>query len=115
MKKTVLFLLIISVVLSCKTNKTTKQTDFNQIAWLSSLKNNFKEDTSRKHQIIHYKYNEKDVFLVDDCYQCADGLIRIYDIDKTIICEFGGIIGKNTCPDFEQEAKKMNFIFNDVN
>jgi len=113
MKKTaVLFLLFLA--LSCKTNKLKKQNDFNQIAWLTNLKNVFKDDTSRKHQIIHYKYNEKDAFLVNDCYQCSDGLIRVYDIDKNIICEFGGIIGKNTCPNFEQKAKKVTYIYNDV-
>lgn len=62
-------------------------------------------------QIIQYNYLGECVFWIDNCYNCADNLIVIYDAEQNIVCQFGGIIGLNTCPDFEKEATDEKVLF----
>ena len=62
-------------------------------------------------QIIQYTYQGDYVFWVDMCYQCADGLIVVYNCAGEVICLFGGIDGRNTCPDFETEATDSTNLF----
>lgn len=62
-------------------------------------------------QIIQYTYKGEYVFWVDMCYQCADGLIQVYNCTGEVICEFGGIDGRNTCLDFETEATDSTNLF----
>lgn len=62
-------------------------------------------------QIIQYTYKGDYVFWVDMCYQCADGLIEVYNCAGEVICEFGGVDGWNTCPDFETEATDSTNLF----
>lgn len=65
-------------------------------------------------QIIQYTYQGDYVFWVDLCYQCADGLIEVYNCTGEVICEFGGIDGRNTCPDFETEATDSTMLFQSI-
>lgn len=67
------------------------------------------------YQIIRYQYHGAYVFLIDPCYGCADDLISVYNCDGDVICEFGGIAGQNTCPDFETAATDSTMLINAVN
>ena len=66
-------------------------------------------------QIIQYTYEGNPVFWVDLCYMCPDGLIQVYNCEGEVICEFGGIDGKNTCIDFETEATDSTNLFRSIN
>ncbi|MCH7770781.1 MAG: hypothetical protein IIA49_07155 [Bacteroidetes bacterium] len=66
---------------------------------------------SQRQMIIQYWYNGNDVLLIDNCYQCADALSVVYDCEKNIVCEFGGIDGRNTCPDFYQIATNEEILY----
>jgi len=66
-------------------------------------------------QIIRYKYNNEYVFWIDECYNCADNLISVYNCEGNVICEFGGIAGLNTCPDFETAATDSTMLVDCVN
>lgn len=75
------------------------------LIWLKQIKSNFEQSTSApKKKIIQYIYNNQRVFLIDSCVDCADNLITVYNCNGTKICEFGGIQGLNTCPDFDENA-----------
>ena len=77
----------------------------NDIPWLKELKEQFDKDTGPYRQIItQYTYQGETVFLVDACHLCSDALQVVYDCEKNVLCEFGGIEGKNTCPDFKKKA-----------
>jgi hypothetical protein len=56
-------------------------------------------------KIIQYTYKGESVFLVNLCKQCPDGLTTVYNCNEEAICEFGGIDGRNTCPDFSQAVE----------
>jgi len=66
-------------------------------------------------EITQYNYMGNTVFSVDTCpYNCSDSLINVYDCDQNLICEFGGIAGLNTCPDFDVESINQGTIFSNV-
>lgn len=82
------------------------------ISWLNDIKEVFEMDAGLQRQrITQYKYHGNDVFLIEECYQCADALQIVYDCEKNIICEFGGIDGRNTCPDFVSHASNEKVLY----
>jgi len=85
------------------------------LAWLKEIKTTMEMNANATGgQIVAYKYNGADVFMIDDCYNCADKAILVYNCDGEVICEFGGISGQNTCPDFNDQATDSLMLFNNV-
>ena len=75
------------------------------MVWLKEIKTGLEISTSAsKKKITQFTYNNESVFLVDICINCTDNLTSLYSCDGTIVCEFGGIAGLNTCPDFDKNA-----------
>ena len=112
MKKIVIIIVVLTTNLACKSNKTSQVNE--SITWIKTLKTQFKANVTSQQQIIHYRYNKQDVYLVDACYQCPDYMSYLYDKEKNVLCTFGGITGKNTCPDFYKKAILIGYEYNDV-
>lgn len=75
------------------------------IAWLKDFKDGFDLSASAsKKKITQYTYHNETVFLIDICVDCSDNLTTLYNCNGDKICEFGGIAGVNTCPDFDKNA-----------
>ena len=55
-------------------------------------------------KIEKYLYNDEDVFLSSMRDNIDDGMDVVLSSSCQIICEFGGIAGLNTCPDFFETA-----------
>ncbi len=53
-------------------------------------------------RIVQYTYRGESVFLVNLCEGCPDALTNVYNCKGEVICEFGGIDGRITCPDFSR-------------
>jgi len=86
-----------------------------EIPWLKMMKQSFEMSAQPAGvQIIGYRYHGKDVFLVNNCVGCADEMAQVYDCDGRIICQFGGIAGLNTCPDFFVTATDSTMLYNSV-
>jgi hypothetical protein len=82
------------------------------LVWLKEIKNSFEQSSSAsKKQIVQYNFNNETVFLIDGCVNCADNLTTLYNCEGEVICEFGGIAGLNTCPNFENEAIDRNILW----
>ena len=82
------------------------------IAWLKKIKNNFMLSSFyQKREIVQYTYNNETVFLVDACVGCADNLTTVYNCEGIVICEFGGIAGLNTCPDFGTSSTNKKVLW----
>ena len=82
------------------------------IVWLSEIRNLFDQDMGPQRQrITQYKYYGNDVFLIENCFQCADALSIVYDCKANIVCEFGGIDGRNTCPNFDQNKTNEKILY----
>jgi hypothetical protein len=83
-----------------------------EIDWLKDIKEMLEQRANPTGgQIIQFTYQGACVFWVDTCYGCADNLIRVYDAEMNVVCEFGGIAGFNTCPDFERAATDQKMLF----
>lgn len=61
--------------------------------------------------IAQYYYKGQTVILIDDCSNCSDAMQEVYDCNGNVLCQFGGIAGLNTCPDFESKARFVRTLF----
>ena len=86
-----------------------------ELDWLKQLKTGFDMSSQPAgSQIVMYTYQDQMVFWVDPCVNCSDGLISVYNCDGDVICEFGGIAGVDTCPDFSVEATDRQVLYTNV-
>ncbi len=91
----------------CKTDKPLED-----IEWLENAKNYF-VSSQNKDRITQYDYNNEIVFFVEDCYDCADAMGIVYNCEQETLCQFGGIAGFNTCPDFDSLATNAIILYVD--
>lgn len=112
---------ILMSLLSCKTSDKDQRSycgstnPLKDIPWLKKIKTEMEMSArAAGGQIIRYNYKGNDVFWIDNCYSCADDLIKVYNCQGDVICEFGGIAGLNTCPDFHSEASDSTMLFDGV-
>ena len=106
------------MILSCEENqdliKNCGDDPLENVDWLKALvdnENNTSAENSNGLEIIQYNYKDSITFLINNCINCADNLTVLYDCEKNKICEFGGIAGLNTCPNFEKEATNEKLLF----
>jgi len=79
--------------------------------WLKEINCNLsKRAVPYGYQIFSYQYRGSTVFLIDPCYNCRDSSASVFDCEGNGICEFGGIMGQNTCPDFSTEATHKTLL-----
>jgi hypothetical protein len=85
------------------------------LPWLKQLKQSFEMSAKPAGaQIIGYKYQSGDAFLINGCVGCADEMWQVYDCSGKVICRFGGIAGLNTCPGFFETATDSTMLYNGV-
>ena len=88
---------------------------FENLQWLHDIKITLEQTMNPTgSQIIQYVYNNECFYTVNVCYSCSDELVQVYNIAGEITCEFGGILGLNTCPDFYENAVFKRYLFNNV-
>jgi hypothetical protein len=80
-----------------------------ELNWLSDLIDT-NDNNTVKREIYKCIYKEQEGFLIDLCVDCPDGLVQFYDCEGTALCEFGGIDGRNTCPDFVDSISNKELI-----
>jgi hypothetical protein len=120
LKYTLIFFAIILMATSCKKDNQTITTctidnPLETIQWLKKNKEAFELSMSPSaKRITQYFYQGECVFLIDGCLQCNDNLTTVYDVNQDIICEFGGIAGVDTCPDFDTEATDETILWDNL-
>lgn len=88
------------VIMTCNV-----QDPLETIQWLKETRDGFMMQANPlPKRITQYFYQGECVFLIDVCVGCDDNLTKLYNVNQDLICEFGGIAGVNTCPNFETEA-----------
>ena len=112
----IIIVLSLSLVCSCNSDNNShpvcnSENPLEDLTWLKEIKTVFELNMSiAGTQIIQYQYKGEYVFWIDDCFHCADGLVVVRNCDEEIICEFGGIDGRNTCPDFQEHATDSTML-----
>jgi hypothetical protein len=69
------------------------------------------EQNGSKGEIIQYQYKGETVFSIDTCVGCPDSMTVVYNCVQETKCQFGGIAGLNTCPDFTDTATGKKIIW----
>jgi hypothetical protein len=98
--KKILFVLFVSLF-SCDKNDCGKKCN---PTWIDDVTKSITQN-GNKGEIIKYLYKNQEVYLVKGCLECADYIDVVRNCEGKIICEFGGIAGKDTCPDFNKATK----------
>lgn len=80
------------------------------LGWLQTIIQNANQNTS-KAEVIRYRYNNQTVYYINTCLDCADSMAQVYTCAGDVICQFGGIAGLNTCPDFADKATGKKVIW----
>ena len=84
-----------------------------ELQWLNNIKIAMEQNmNSLRSQIIQYVYNGECVYSINHCINCSDSMTQIYNTQGEVVCEFGGIAGLNTCPDFYETATNKRYLFN---
>lgn len=81
------------------------------VDWLKPIVEQASIENANKTEIIRYKYKGEIVYYINTCVDCADSMVEIYNCYGEVICQFGGIAGLNTCPDFEDTATEKKLIW----
>ena len=81
------------------------------ILWLQPYIDGLKNNTDVKSEVIRYKYKGQIVYYIDSCKGCADSMAVVYNCTGEVVCQFGGIAGFNTCPDFKSASIAKKVIF----
>lgn len=81
-----------------------------EIPWLYELVEANKSK-SVEVDIYAYEYKGETVFVVNECNGCADVITVAKDCSGNTICEWGGLLGLNTCPDFDEEATNKRLVY----
>lgn len=74
--------------------------DCGEANWLSQLVEN--KDKAAAFTFIH---NQKQIIEFHHCYQCPDAIVSYYDCLGNKICDQGGFIGSNNCPEYNTSEK----------
>ncbi len=113
--KPFIFILLVSIGISCTPDfvselcpTSTENSDSKN--WLQEKINGYKNTISGV-KIWKLTYHNDVVFMINDCVNCYDGMVVVYNCEGAIICEFGGLAGLNTCPDFEANSSKPTLIW----
>lgn len=80
------------------------------LAWLKRQVNSMKSN-KWKAKIYRCIYNNIEGFVITQCVNCSDKLTYFYSCEGKVICEFGGMDGRSTCPDFQQKTTLKELIF----
>lgn len=113
-----LSLLVLVLVFSnfqCQPNQPTPSEEQSaqcpNILWLQPYLDAFKNNPAVKSEIIRYQYNGETVYYIDSCKGCPDSMAIVYNCSGEVVCQFGGIAGFNTCPDFAETATHKKVIW----
>lgn len=81
------------------------------ITWLQS-KLQAQEGSPLKWEIHTNIYNGVRVFEVNECLEsCADVPVSVFDCSGKTLCQFGGIAGVNTCPDYPFDSENRVLLW----
>lgn len=76
----------------------------------ADIKNAIRDGNSEA-SLTQYLYNGENVYGFDPGVVYPDIMYTIVNENCEVICQFGGIAGMNTCPDFEENAEVIGILW----
>ena len=105
------FFMLLVGMLSCKAQQPSVGDSDHLPQWLTEKISGFKESDNDRARVQAYRYRGDTVYMVEECYGCPDAIAVVYAANGDVLCEFGGIAGSNSCPDFDREARLLRQIW----
>jgi hypothetical protein len=65
-------------------------------------------------KITRCVYNDEYVWKVNSCVTCNDMITKVYDKDKNVVCQYGGILRKNTCTEKDMNLQDCEVIYKGI-
>ncbi len=62
-------------------------------------------------QIVECFWEDEKVWKINSCVTCSDMITYVYDKDKNVICEYGGVLRENTCKEDEVLLSACKVIY----
>lgn len=109
MKIKILLLTIALICFSC--NKSDDKGDNIPKCLQVIIDENINNPQTLTSKIEKYLYNNEEVFLFIMSPLIDDGMDLVRNSNCEVICEFGGLAGLNTCPDFFETATFIEVVW----
>lgn len=84
--------------------------DETQPSWVTEIM----EKEPKFTKITRCVHNDKYVWKVNSCVTCNDMVTRVYDKDENVICQYGGILRKNTCTEKGMDLEDCKVIYKGI-
>src|SRR5688572_26110444 len=113
MKTTVVLMVLVlaTSAFQCENGSSLDESGYcSDTVWLKTIIKNAQQNSS-KAEVIRYWYNGQTVYYINTCIDCADSMSQVHTCTGEVICQFGGIAGFNTCPDFNDTATDKKVIW----
>ena len=94
----ILLVATLIVFSNCKSQDSNGCSDDSE--WLLNLL-----EHKNKAVVFTFKNDQLQLIEFHHCFQCPDAIISFYDCDGNKICDQGGFLGSNDCPDFDTSNK----------
>lgn len=108
MKKLILSLSVILLVFtSCENEQVLEDIPSCIRTDIESASKNGSSEAS----VTQYLYNGQNVFSFDPGVVYPDIMTTVVNGNCEVVCQFGGIAGMNTCPDFSQNAVVVGVVW----
>jgi len=117
--KQFLFMLAAAVLASCgelipvdpTTNPESTEALCDDVTWLESTRAAMSKQ-ELKWEIHTNIYKGVRVFELTDCISDrSDAMTVVYDCSGKLVCQFGGITGMNTCPDYPFDSENRALLW----
>jgi len=92
--------------IACNVEEPEKNID-----WLAALIAQAEAQPGDVVRITLFTYENEDVFFIQQSENIADHMDIVKNCAGETICQFGGIAGLNTCPDFQEDAMGGQIIW----
>lgn len=81
--------------------------EFNEPEWVMDIMDKKPKFT----KITRCLYGDEYVWKVNSCVTCNDMITKVYDQDKNLVCQYGGVLRQNTCSDKEISLEECRIIY----
>jgi hypothetical protein len=100
---------VVALLAFCSCTSNSALVPCADLGWLDVIEKTIAQN-GNKGEIYSYRYKNETVYEINECLGCADNLIIVLNCGKKI-CEFGGIAGLNSCPDFYNTATGKKLVW----
>lgn len=87
------------------------QEPLEDLEWLNDIVQSSLENQNNKTEIYKCKYNNEEGFLINTCVDCVDSYTTFNNCSGDIICQFGGVLNLNDCPDFWDNISEKELLW----